>query len=140
MFRVIYDSDIRTTLSRGGETVYVQGNNDTVQGGRGEDWIATALRDDEPAGLSTDLSGGQGDDTLQAVLTLDGEGYSYSDDIGALSAILAGGRGNDVIEVSTSALNANQSVTVTGGAGADTIDVNVDIRDPSGSYSSFAGS
>ncbi len=138
MFRVIYDNDGSFTLSDEGETVYVQGNNDTVQGGRGADQIATLLRDDEPSGISTSLSGGQGDDTLQAALTLDAGGYS--DEIGELSGTLSGGQGNDVIEVSTSALHANQSVAVTGGAGADTIDVNVDIRDPSGSYSSFAGS
>ena len=121
MFRIIYDSDIEETLSDDGKTVYVQGNNDTVQGGLGADWISTVLRGEEPDDLSTYLYGGVGNDTLQAALTSDGP--NYLDDSGSLTAVLLGGNGSDEIGIVLASVLAPQDITAQGGAGADIITV-----------------
>lgn len=121
MFRVIYDDNVNVDLTDESDVAYVQGNNDTVRGGLGDDWLATALRGSGAVLLETTLFGRRGGDTLHAAVRFGGDWDGVSES--GVAVTLDGGSGNDEIQIRTESVLSTDEIIARGGSGEDAITI-----------------
>lgn len=130
LFRRINTDGGNFVLTADDDTALIRGNDDTVQGGAGNDLMSTSLSEDSNAALATYLLGGAGNDTLQADLVLDWDDYNGSETPNTITADLDGGTGVDEISIDASSFYADQSISADGGRGGDIITVNAGFEIP----------
>jgi Ca2+-binding RTX toxin-like protein len=97
-------------------------NNDWLSGGDGADRLSGDRANDTILGGASDdfLFGGDGDDSL-----LGGDGNDYLDGQASGGDTLDGGLGDDILRFTTSRTDGFRAGVVTGGAGADTFQLEI---------------